>query len=112
MLEFKKVKMESTKGIQPSKWDELDGQLEPGEAAEFENDSAAFNKTFHVFAYSPEKGFFITIFDDVTACKKAEIALKKKGEELDKILEDIIARESKMIEMKKELEAMSNVSPK
>jgi hypothetical protein len=39
MLEFKKVKMESTKGIQPSKWDELDGQLEPGEAAEFDNET-------------------------------------------------------------------------
>lgn len=36
MLEFTKVKMESTKGIQPSKWDVLEGQLEPGEAAEFD----------------------------------------------------------------------------
>ncbi len=33
--------MESTKGIQPSKWDELAGQLEPGEAAEFENETRA-----------------------------------------------------------------------
>ncbi len=41
MLEFTKVKMESTKGIQPSKWDALVGQLEPGEAAEFKNETKA-----------------------------------------------------------------------
>ena len=38
MIEFTKVKMETTKGTQPSKWDFIDGQLEPGEAAEFDPD--------------------------------------------------------------------------
>lgn len=83
-----------------------------GQDAEFENDSTALNKTFHVSAYSPKKRFFITIFDDVTARKQAEIALKKKGKELDEILEDIISRELKMIEMKKDLEKIGKVSSK
>lgn len=37
MMEFKKTKIESTKGIQPSKWDFLAQELtEPGDTAEFE----------------------------------------------------------------------------
>lgn len=37
MLEFRKTKIESTKGMQPSKWDVLADELtEPGDTAEFE----------------------------------------------------------------------------
>lgn len=41
-MEFKKTKIESTKGIQPSKWDFLAQELtEPGDTAEFEENEVS-----------------------------------------------------------------------
>ena len=45
-----------------------------GEPAVLENYSSPLNKWYEVYAYSPEKGYFITLFMDVTARKKAQEA--------------------------------------
>lgn len=50
------------------------------------------------------KGYFATIFNDVTAQKKAEISLKDKIEELEKINKLMIGREMDMIRLKEKIE--------
>lgn len=42
------------------------------------------NKAYEVLAYSPQKGYFVTIFQDVTGEKKVEIALTQSREKLVK----------------------------
>lgn len=53
--------------------------LEGGETR-FEAHSKPLNKWFSVSAYSPEKGHFITIFDDITERKNAEEMIKASEE--------------------------------
>ncbi len=38
------------------------------------------NRTFSVFTYTPEEGYFATIFDEITELKKAQKALEEKEE--------------------------------
>jgi PAS domain S-box-containing protein len=47
-----------------------------GEDSVFENYTAPLNKWYEVYAYSPEKGYFVTLFMDVTARKKAQEAME------------------------------------
>lgn len=46
------------------------------EPAQFENYAAALDKWYKVSAYCPEKGYFVTLFEDITERKKAEETLK------------------------------------
>ncbi len=47
-----------------------------GEAVMFEDYSKSFKKWFNVSAYSPKRGYFITLCEDITERKEAEEALK------------------------------------
>jgi PAS domain S-box-containing protein len=58
-----------------------------GEPTQFENYAAPLDKWYHVSAYSPEKGYFVALFEDITERKKAENALAKKQEELQTIID-------------------------
>ena len=46
--------------------------LNPEKSIIFESEAVPLNKTFLVHAYSPEKGYFVAIFTDITERKKTE----------------------------------------
>lgn len=77
-----------------------------GEEAEFENYSTVLKKWFHISAYCPKKGFFVSLVEDITSRKQTEEDLKAKNADLEKIFNNIVGREAKMIDMKKQLNAM------
>ncbi|MDD5087843.1 MAG: PAS domain S-box protein [bacterium] len=53
-----------------------------GETVHFESYSRELAKHYEVTSYSPERGYFATIFQDVTERKQAEEALRQRGEQL------------------------------
>ena len=60
-----------------------------GEPLHFEGYSQSLKKWVHTSAYSPKKGYFVAIFEDITERKKAEEALKQNQELISKQLEEI-----------------------
>jgi PAS domain S-box-containing protein len=46
-------------------------------------------KDFHISVFCPEKGYFATIFSDITAHKQMVDAVRRERDELDKITSDI-----------------------
>ena len=46
---------------------------------QFENYAESLNKWFSVSAYSPKKGYFVTIFEDITERKKREKTLREQS---------------------------------
>jgi PAS domain S-box-containing protein len=68
-------------------WIEIYGKVAlTGESITFENYLASINKYYRVIAYSPEKEYFATIFEDITELKSTEhelIKAKEKAEESD-----------------------------
>jgi len=61
-------------------WIERYGQVAlTGEPQEFEDFSQEFNKYFLVRAYSPGRGLFVVVFDDVTERKMMEMRLREAG---------------------------------
>jgi PAS domain S-box-containing protein len=54
-----------------------------GKSAHFEYFSKTFDQYFRVFAYCPQKGYFATIFEDVTQQKRSERDLEKAKEEAE-----------------------------
>ena len=55
-----------------------------------ENYSHELNKWFKVTAYSPERGFFATIFEDITDRKKAEELIKESDERYRRLFESVV----------------------
>ncbi len=91
----------------PANWISKYGEVAlTGKAIEFENYSEAIKKWFHVSAYSPKKGYFVTISEDISARKQAELDLQAKNDELEKVFKNVVGREAKMIEMKKEIDEL------
>ena len=45
--------------------------------------SLTFNKHFHINVYSPSKGLFAVIFEDITQRKQTELQIKTKNEEIE-----------------------------
>lgn len=60
-----------------------------GESKIFENFSSGLNKYFEVHAYSPRKGQFVTIFQDITERITAEQDLQKSYTQLEKANEKL-----------------------
>ena len=58
----------------PANWIGLYGHVAlTGEPTQFENYAQPLNKWFRVSAYCPEKGYFVTLFEDITESKKLEM---------------------------------------
>ncbi len=55
-------------------------------------------KWYHISAYSPQKGYFVSIFEDITDRKKTEESLKKLNDEL----EERILQRTKEVEKARE----------
>jgi len=83
---------EVLKGIEndPADWIGRYGRVAiTGEAAEFENHAEPLGKWFRVSAYCPEKNYFVALFEDITAHKKAQNALEDSQSRLAAIVDSI-----------------------
>lgn len=58
--------------------------------------SEALNKWFLINAFSPEYGYFVTTFIDITDLKMKEVTLEEKNEELGQFYEEITASEEEL----------------
>jgi PAS domain S-box-containing protein len=88
----------------PADWVGKYGQIAlNGGEMKFENYSDSLKKWFYVSVYSPQKGYFVTIFEDITARKLAEDNLNKKFAELEEMNKLMVGRELKMVELKKQI---------
>ncbi len=73
-------------GIQEDeiKWIEIYGEVAlTGKSISFEAYSSPLGRWFSVSAYSFEKDFFATVFNDITSQKQAKIQLQQLNQELD-----------------------------
>jgi len=57
-----------------------------GKKKVFETYIPRYNKYFKISSYSPKKGYFITIFEEITQRKKAEEKIQELNEELNLLL--------------------------
>ncbi|MGE4289128.1 MAG: ATP-binding protein [Salinivirgaceae bacterium] len=58
-----------------------------GKPLNFSNFSVHFNKYYEVRAYSPQKGYFATIFTDITSRRQADMELELHNKRLELLLE-------------------------
>lgn len=85
--------------VDPSDWIGIYGNVAlTGEATHFEQYSKQLDRWFSISAYSPVKGYFATVFEDITQRKRAEEdlrmaaeAARSKAAELEAILEAVPA---------------------
>ncbi len=72
-------------------WIETYGQVAfTGVQLTIENFSQSLNKWFKVTAYSPERGYFATVFEDITDRKKGEVLLKEKDERYKRLFDSVV----------------------
>jgi len=91
----------------PAGWIDKYGQVAlKGKEIQFENFSEPLKKWFYVTVYSPMVGYFVTIFEDITLRKQSEDELKEKFKELESMNSAMIDRELRMVELKKQVEAL------
>ncbi len=56
---------------------------ETGEPARMETYSDLLNRWYSIIAYSPEKEYFVTVFEDITRRKRTDEALRRAREDLE-----------------------------
>lgn len=75
----------------------------------FESYTSSFDKWVTINAYSPKRGYFITVFSDITQLKKNEAELLKKHEELTALYEELTASEEELRQQFDELMYQQNL---
>jgi PAS domain S-box-containing protein len=95
-------------------WFETYGNIAlTGEPAQFVNEAAALNRWFQVTAYrvgKPEQRQVAIIFSDISELKAAEIKLRESNAEMERFNRAAIDREIRMIELKKENNALRELA--
>ena len=76
---------------------------ETGKPETFEIFVESLQMWFFISVYSPEKGYFVSVFDVITERKNAEKKLHEQLEELQRWYSVTIDREQRTIELKKEI---------
>lgn len=76
---------------------------ESGIPETFETFVNALNMWFNVTVYSPQKGYFVTIFDVISERKNAEKKLHDQLDELQRWYSATLDREQRTIELKEEI---------
>lgn len=90
--------------IEKTDWVEIYGKVATaGEPISIESYTDAFDKWVVVNAYSPKRGYFITVFSDISEIKRSEIQLREKNEELTSIYEELSATEEELRQQFNEL---------
>ena len=75
----------------PADWIGVYGKVAiTGEPVIFENYAAPLDRWYSVSAYSPRKGYFVAIFEDITARKKTEVALRESEARFHSTLDNMI----------------------
>lgn len=57
-----------------------------GQSTQFETDFEPMRKSFRIMVFSPAKGMFATVFEDITDNKRAEVALRQSQEHFRSII--------------------------
>jgi PAS domain S-box-containing protein len=104
---------EAMPGIErdPANWIGVYGDVAlSGRDVRFEQRAEGLNKWYSVSAYSPLKGYFVAVFEDITERKQAEAETRKHVEELQAANAELarfnraaVGRETRMVELKKEV---------
>ena len=76
---------------------------ETGKPETFETYLEALKMWFFISVYSPDRGYFVAIFDVITDRKNTETKLREQVEELQRWYSAMIDREQRTIELKKEV---------
>lgn len=95
----------------PADWIGVYGDVAlTGREQRFEQRAEGLNKWYSVSAFSPMKGYFVAVFEDITERKKADAEtrrhledLRAANEELARFNRAAVGRENRMIELKKEV---------
>jgi len=73
----------------PADWIGVYGRVAlTGEEASFEQHSEALDKWYSVSAYSPEREYFVAVFEDITERKKAEDVLNRHRDHLESVVKE------------------------
>jgi PAS domain S-box-containing protein len=90
-----------------SEWLEVFGKVtRTGEAVSHQAYSEIFGKHFEAFVFRPVPGQFGVLVTDITERKLAEEALRASNQELTRFNEAMVGRELRMIELKREVNAL------
>ncbi len=79
-----------------------------GESAKFDLYFEPFRKWYSVNAYCPKKGYFVSLFDDITDKIEMQINLKKKVNDLQEFYDMAVNREVKMKALKEEVAKLTS----
>lgn len=77
-----------------------------GKPIQFETYFPPLDKHFDISVFSPEKGWFATIFSDITNRKKTDEKIQFQLTELKRFNAIMVEREIKMIQLKQEVNAL------
>ena len=86
-----------------------------GEPDNFETYFPPMNRYFHISVTSPKRGYFVTVFENITERKQAEEALKESEQQLANIIDFlpdatfVIDKEGEVIAWNKAMEEMTGL---
>jgi diguanylate cyclase (GGDEF)-like protein/PAS domain S-box-containing protein len=88
----------------PINWIDFFGKVAvEGGRDSVEQYSAVFDRWYSVNAYSPEKGYFVAIFNDITRIKKSEEKLLEQNEKLSALYDEQTALYEELMASEEEL---------